>query len=83
MNFSQHHPFMKNMRIDIDKPRYDQSTYWNRFLQMNEVCGAPSWRTLFTTQAELNEAIELLERYKRGNRHRTNLCQQFYEKEKT
>jgi hypothetical protein len=46
--------------------RYDQSTYFNRLKHMWEICGPASWRTLLTTDDELNRAIELIDSYKKG-----------------
>ena len=32
--------------FDVDKPLYDQTTYWGRFMHMYYLCGPGSWNTL-------------------------------------
>ena len=50
-------------KINLDAPRYDQSTYWGRarhfFITTNPL-------NLLTTTAQLDEAKEKVEKYKRG-----------------
>ena len=50
--------------IDVDRPRYDQSTYWGRLQHYWEVCDP---RKAFATTQQLNQAKELLQRYRRGD----------------
>ncbi|KAI9203505.1 Tricarboxylate/iron carrier [Polychytrium aggregatum] len=49
--------------IDLSKPRYDQSTYWGRLRHFSEIT---SPTTLFTTDAELERAKQILRDYKAG-----------------
>ena len=50
-------------KINLDAPRYDQSTYWGRarhfFITTNPL-------NLLTTTGQLDEAKEKVEKYKRG-----------------
>ena len=50
-------------RVNIDVPRYDQSTYWGRatpfFLTTNPL-------NLFATPAALNQAKDVVDRYRKG-----------------
>ena len=50
-------------KINLDSPRYDQSTYWGRarhfFITTNPL-------NLLTTDGQLDAAKEKVERYKRG-----------------
>jgi len=47
--------------VDLDRPRYDQSTFWGRLRHFLDVTDL---RTVFTTQTKLDESLQLLNDYK-------------------
>ena len=50
--------------FDVDKPLYDQTTYWGRFMHMYYLCGPGSWNTLLVSNKELRRCCDLVEQYR-------------------
>ncbi|XP_047468636.1 sideroflexin-2-like [Penaeus chinensis] len=50
-------------RINLDEPRYDQSNFYGR---LQHFLGITDWRLCFKTDQELNEAKDLLRKYRLG-----------------
>lgn len=50
-------------RLDLSKPRYDQSTWWGRYRHFLNVTDP---RTLFTTKKQIQDALDVLNRYSAG-----------------
>lgn len=50
-------------RVDIDKPRWDQSTYWGRVRHFWVITNPLN---LLYSDKELNHSKEIVERYRRG-----------------
>ncbi|TPX64957.1 hypothetical protein SpCBS45565_g05494 [Spizellomyces sp. 'palustris'] len=50
-------------RIDLDKPRHDQSTYWGRLKHFSEITDP---RNLLATNGQLEAARKLIEEYRAG-----------------
>jgi hypothetical protein len=52
--------------FSLTEPRFDQSTFEGRVRHFREVT---DWKTLLTTEAELNQSLELLDMFKNGVLH--------------
>lgn len=51
------------LRINLDEPRYDQSNFYGR---LQHFFGITDWRLCVKTDQELNEAKDLLQKYRLG-----------------
>lgn len=49
---------------DVDKPLYDQTSYWGRFKQMYYLCGPGSWNTLFVSKQEIQSCVDFVQKYR-------------------
>lgn len=59
-----------NQRIDLSKPRYDQSTYLGRVRHFLDVIDPV---TLLTTQSQLNNALSLIDKYNNNDSSVSNV----------